>query len=54
MKILEKCYQYNPKLDLEKMGIKYPFSKVLSGKQGSVVTINGKREIMLGSNNYLG
>ena len=36
------------------MGIKYPFSKVLSGKQGSVVTINGKREIMLGSNNYLG
>jgi len=54
MNILDKCYEYNPKLDLEKMGIKYPFSKVLSGKQGSVVTINGKREIMLGSNNYLG
>lgn len=54
MRILEKCYDHNPKLELEGSGIKYPYSKVLSGKQGSIVTINGKREIMLGSNNYLG
>jgi len=54
MKILEKCYEYNPKLDLEVKGIKYPYSKVLSSKQDSVIIINGKKEIMLGSNNYLG
>ena len=32
----------------------YPFFRVISSSDGPVVTANGKRVVMLGSNNYLG
>ncbi len=53
MSIFDKCERYTRANDIRKMGI-YPFFHVLESKPGAEVIMEGKRRIMLGSNNYLG
>ena len=44
---------YQQSLDIREAGI-YPYFHCLESRQAPVVTMEGKRRIMLGSNNYLG
>lgn len=53
MDIFEKCYKPQPQEKIKDMGI-YPFFKPLESRQDIEVIMEGKRRIMLGSNNYLG
>ena len=53
MNIFEKCADYKVAQNYIDMGI-YPYFHCLESKQDAVVTMEGKRMIMLGSNNYLG
>ena len=51
--IFEKCYE--PKMqDLLREADIYPYFRALESRQDVVVQMEGKRRIMLGSNNYLG
>jgi len=51
--LFEKCENYTTAKDVIAMGI-YPYFHALSTYQDCVVTIEGRRTIMLGSNNYMG
>lgn len=51
--LFEKCRQYTIARDLESAGL-YPYFKPISDSEDTVVTIEGRSRIMLGSNNYLG
>lgn len=51
--IFEKCYGFTTAKDAMKAGI-YPYFHVLDSGQDTEVMINGRRTIMIGSNNYLG
>lgn len=53
MDIFEKCFKPQPQDKIREMGI-YTFFKPLESKQDTEVIMEGKRRIMLGSNNYLG
>lgn len=53
MDIFEKCYKYTTVKDLRVQGI-YPYFHALESRQDVEVIMEGKRRIMLGSNNYLG
>jgi len=53
MDIFEKCFNYTDAKKVMEAGI-YPYFHVLETKQDTEVIINGKRTIMIGSNNYLG
>ena len=53
MNILKKCAEYKVAQNYIDKGI-YPYFHTLESKQDAVVTMEGKRMIMLGSNNYLG
>ena len=53
MDLFDKCKNYKTANDARKMGI-YPYFHKLESKQDIAVTMEGKRRIMLGSNNYLG
>ncbi len=53
MDIFEKCRNYTIAREVMAAGI-YPYFHVLESGQDTEVIINGKRTIMLGSNNYLG
>jgi 8-amino-7-oxononanoate synthase len=53
MDIFEKCFNYTAPQEAKAAGI-YPYFHELQSKQGTEVIINGKRVIMIGSNNYLG
>jgi len=53
MDIFEKCEKYTLANDYRKMGI-YPYFHALESRQDVEVVMEGKRRIMLGSNNYLG
>ncbi|MCL2408159.1 MAG: aminotransferase class I/II-fold pyridoxal phosphate-dependent enzyme [Oscillospiraceae bacterium] len=53
MDLFEKCENYTTAKDVIAMGI-YPYFHALSTYQDCVVTIEGRRTIMLGSNNYMG
>lgn len=53
MDIFEKCFNYTAAKEAMTAGI-YPYFHVLESGQDSEVIINGKRTIMIGSNNYLG
>ncbi len=53
MDIFDKCYGY----DLDKQAIEkgyYPFFRPLDASEGTEVTVEGHRVLMIGSNNYLG
>lgn len=51
--LFEKCYNYTAAKEVIKAGV-YPYFHALDSGQDSEVIINGKRTIMIGSNNYLG
>ncbi len=51
--IFEKCFRFTIAKDLQRAGI-YPFFRTIESAQDPEVTMNGKKMIMVGSNNYLG
>ncbi len=53
MKLLEKCRNYTEAAIAREQGW-YPYFKVVESQQGPEAVVDGKRMIMLGSNNYLG
>jgi len=53
MDIFEKCTETTLAADAKQRGI-YPYFHALESRQGAEVMMEGKRRIMLGSNNYLG
>lgn len=53
MDIFEKCYKPSLADELKQAGI-YPYFHALQSRQDVEVMMEGKRRIMLGSNNYLG
>ena len=53
MDIFEKCYKPSLADEVRRQGI-YPYFHALESRQDTEVVMEGKRRIMLGSNNYLG
>jgi 8-amino-7-oxononanoate synthase len=53
MDIFKKCYEYDADKIAKEKGI-YPFFQALEGTDGTEVVMNGRKVLMLGSNNYLG
>lgn len=53
MDLFKKCKDYTLVKDIKSLGI-YPYFRELESKQDIEVIMDGKRRIMLGSNNYLG
>ena len=53
MDLFKKCDDYTLVDKAKEAGI-YPYFHTLESKQDIVVEMEGKREIMIGSNNYLG
>jgi 8-amino-7-oxononanoate synthase len=53
IRLLEKCRQYTRPAEVKAAGL-YPYFKPISDSEDTVVTIEGEKRIMLGSNNYLG
>ncbi len=53
MDLFEKCYAPSLADEARKAGI-YPYFHALESRQDAQVVMEGKRRIMLGSNNYLG
>ena len=53
MDIFDKCYNYTAAKEVKEAGI-YPYFHALESRQDTEVIMEGKRRIMLGSNNYLG
>jgi 8-amino-7-oxononanoate synthase len=51
--LLDKCRSFTKAEDLKGTGL-YPYFKPISESEDTVVVIEGKKRIMLGSNNYLG
>ena len=53
MDLFQKCYDFTQVKEVVEAGI-YPYFHALQTGQDTVVTMEGKRTIMIGSNNYLG
>ncbi|MBT3318618.1 MAG: aminotransferase class I/II-fold pyridoxal phosphate-dependent enzyme [Clostridia bacterium] len=53
MDILKKCYEYTEVEESKKTGL-YPYFHALQTAQDTEVMMDGKRIIMIGSNNYMG
>ena len=53
MDIFEKCEKFTAAKEIIAAGV-YPYFHALSSYQDCVVTLDGRRTIMLGSNNYMG
>ena len=53
MQILDKCKAYNRSEEVKEQGI-YPYFREIQDSEGPVVTMEGKKVVMAGSNNYLG
>ncbi len=53
MDLFKKCYQYDAAKIARKAGY-YPYFHELTSKQDTIVHMEGKEMIMIGSNNYLG
>jgi 8-amino-7-oxononanoate synthase len=53
MELFEKCYGFTRAKEAMAMGF-YPYFIPLSDTEGTEVTIDGRKLIMIGSNNYLG
>jgi 8-amino-7-oxononanoate synthase len=53
MDIFKKCYEYTRAEDAKKMGL-YPYFTEIERVEGNYVWVNGKKILMVGSNNYLG
>jgi len=53
MDVFLKCFDFEDADNVRKTGL-YPYFRVIESGQDPVVTMDGQRVIMLGSNNYLG
>lgn len=53
MDIFEKCRNFTEAEKVKKLGV-YPYFRAISSGQDTEVMVEGKRMIMIGSNNYLG
>jgi len=53
MDLFKKCFDYTHADDVREQGI-YPYFHPLESKQDTEVIIQGRKTIMIGSNNYLG
>lgn len=53
MDLFDKCYEPSLATEVREKGI-YPYFHALQSRQDKEVVMEGKRRIMLGSNNYLG
>ena len=51
--LFSKCFEFTQADEIKEMGI-YPYFHALESRQDTEVMMEGKRRIMLGSNNYLG
>lgn len=51
--LFEKCYRFTKAKELQEAGL-YPYFRVVESAQEPEVMMNGRRMIMVGSNNYLG
>ena len=51
--LLDKCRKYTRAREVRASGL-YPYFRPISDSEDTVVVIEGRRRIMLGSNNYLG
>ena len=51
--VFQKCFNFREADEVRDLGI-YPYFRMIASGQDPVVTMNGQRVIMLGSNNYLG
>jgi len=51
--LFEKCYSFTRADEVKALGI-YPYFNPISSPPGDEVVINGKKLIMIGSNNYMG
>jgi len=51
--LFEKCYAFTRADDVKEAGL-YPYFHPIEENEGPVVTVEGKKMIMAGSNNYLG
>lgn len=51
--LFSKCYKYEDAKKLRSMGL-YPYFRPITASTGNNVVTNGKRQVMIGSNNYLG
>ncbi|HEX7400685.1 MAG TPA: pyridoxal phosphate-dependent aminotransferase family protein [candidate division Zixibacteria bacterium] len=53
MDIFEKCFNFTEADEVKSLGV-YPYFRAISSGQDTEVMIEGKKMIMIGSNNYLG
>ena len=53
MDIFEKCFNFTDADEVKSLGV-YPYFRAISSGQDTEVMIEGKKMIMIGSNNYLG
>ena len=53
MDVFLKCFDFEDADNVRNLGV-YPYFRVIESGQDPVVTMDGQRVIMLGSNNYLG
>ncbi len=51
--IFEKCFKFTAAKELRDSGL-YPFFRIIESAQDPEVILNGRKMIMVGSNNYLG
>jgi 8-amino-7-oxononanoate synthase len=51
--IFQKCFDFDLDRKAMERGL-YPYFQPLDGTEGTEVTVNGRRVLMIGSNNYLG
>jgi 8-amino-7-oxononanoate synthase len=51
--IFDKCFRFDKAKELMSHGL-YPYFRVIESAQEPEITMNGRRMIMIGSNNYLG
>jgi 8-amino-7-oxononanoate synthase len=51
--LFEKCFRFEEARKIERAGL-YPYFRAIADSDATEVTIQGKRLVMVGSNNYLG
>jgi 8-amino-7-oxononanoate synthase len=51
--LFSKCYRFEDAKKLQAMGL-YPYFRPITASTGNNVVTGGKRQVMIGSNNYLG